>query len=94
MGSKFDLLQCLNKKFKMHTPTKQKDRWVYAFLWHYRVYASFTATSLSIVVLSISAAWSAIVQDTAVSGFAAEQLSQPARPYHTYRGSQHSVAVQ
>ena len=55
---------------------------------------SFTVTSLSIVVLSISAAWSAIVQDTAVSGFAAEQLSQPAHPYHTYRGSQHSVAVQ
>ena len=55
---------------------------------------SFTATSLSIVVLSISAAWSAIVQDTVVSGFAAERLLQPAHPYHTYRGSQHSVAVQ
>ena len=92
-GFLFNLLQRFNKNLKCTRSPIKRPVGV-CILWPYRVYTSFTVTSLSIVVLSISAAWSAIVQDTAVSGFAAERLSQPAHPYHTYRGSQHSVAVQ
>ena len=54
----------------------------------------FIAASLLIVVLLISAMLFEIVQDTAVSEFASEQLSQPVHPYQTYQDSQHSVAVQ
>jgi hypothetical protein len=46
--------------------------------------SGFIAASLLIVVLLISAMLFEIVQDTAVSEFASEQLSQPVHPYQTY----------
>ena len=47
--------------------------------------SGFIAASLLIVVLLISAMLFEIVQDTAVSEFASEQLSQPVHPYQTYQ---------